>query len=196
MTQLSKAGEAVVTAPTCDRGEAGAPCGAKAVFAYQWDWGEKGTCCAEHATLLQQIGNTISRGVTLHPLHDPTPAPLQRDERVRLVAANLVVEAELEEAKSRGLELYRINTQLRGDVQLFRVRNQEADAQLADARAEIELLKEELEKRDREASELVLEVERLKTLAAFQPIEPRELADAERRALGLSDDPGGSTVDG
>lgn len=193
MSQLSEAGQAVGTTPTCDRGEVGAPCGAKAVFGYQWDWGEKGHCCAEHATLLQQIGTQISRGVTLHPLHDAAPAPLLRDERTKLKAAALVLEEELEEAKSRGLDLYRINTQLRGDVNLLKVRNAEADAQLKDARAEVELLTEELAKREREAATMALELDRLQSLAAFTA---EERTEAERRELGLSDDPEGSRVDG
>lgn len=166
------------TVPVCDRCDAS---NAKpATFHYLWDWGEQGHACSEHATLLQQTAGQLNRNVSIHPLQAAAPAPLQRDERTKLKATALVLEEELEEAKSRGLDLYRVNTQLRGDVQLHKVRATELEAQLKDVRAEVEKLAEEVSKRDLEHGELVLEIERLKTLTAFSP--------SERRELGLSDE--------
>lgn len=147
---------------------------------YQWEWGEKGYCCSLHATLLQQIAQQINRSVLIMPLQRTTPEPLQRDERTKLKATALVLEEELTDAKNRGLELYRINGQLRGDVQLMKVRNAEADSQLKDAHAEINRLNNELQKRELEHGEMALEIDRLKTLVSFSP--------AERRELGLSDE--------
>lgn len=147
----------------CDRDD----CEAEATQGYLWAWGEKGVCCSLHSTLLQQVAGTIDRTVTLHPLQRATPAPLLRDERIRLQALSLTLEAELEEAKSRGLELYRINEQLRGENRLLKVREAEAGAQLQDAHAYLEELRETLQQREAESANLVMENERLKTLEAF-----------------------------
>lgn len=173
-TQLSAAAEPDTY--KCDRDN----CGADATFSYAWEWGEKGYCCSLHATLLQQIAGQISRSVMIVPLQRTRPEPLQRDERTRLKATAFVLEEELTEAKNRGLELYRINGQLRGDVQLMKVRNAEADAQLKDAHAEINRLNNDLQKRELEHGEMALEIDRLKTLVSFSP--------SERRELGLSDE--------
>lgn len=161
-------------------------CDKPAVYGYQWDWGEQGLACAEHAALLQQTATQLSRTVNVFPLQRVNPEPLTRDERTRLKATALVLEEELEEAKSRGLDLYRVNGQLRNDVQLHKVRNTEAEAQLKDAHAEINRLNNELQKRELEHGELVQQLEEAKTLAAFSP--------SERRELGLGDDP--TVVDG
>lgn len=189
----------VVDAPTCDRGEVNAPCAAKAVWAYEWDWGEKGTCCAFHATLLQQVAPQINRQLTLTALVNLPPDPLSRDERTKLKAAALVLEEELEMAKARALELYRINTQLQGEIRLHKARNAEMTAQLGDAKAEVELLTDELAKTTREAADLVMQVEHYKTLESLQPTErvvEKQLTSGERRALGLDDDPPVHVVEG
>src|SRR5215211_15893 len=115
-------------APACD--EPG--CGETAVFMYQWDWGKSGVSCARHAQLAQQIAGQISRNVVLSPLRPPESAPMQRDERTQLTARALVLEAELDEAKGRGLELYRANVALTQQVQTLTVRERELNAQLSD----------------------------------------------------------------
>ncbi|HEY6723635.1 MAG TPA: hypothetical protein VI197_06360 [Polyangiaceae bacterium] len=192
-------GPVVVDAPACDRGEKNAPCPNKAVFAYQWDWGERGTCCAIHATLLNQVASQIGRGVVMHQLAESAPAPLSRDERTKLKAAALVLEEELEETKTRALELYRVNTQLQGEVRMHKTRNREVTAQLDDAKAEVELLQEEHAKLTREAAAMALELEHYKTLESLQPTEravAKQLTSGERRALGLEDEPQGAVVDG
>ena len=133
-------------------------------------------CCALHAMLKQQVATQIERTITFHPLAPATPAPITRDERTRLKAESLVLAEELEEAKSRGLELYRVNDQLRGENRLLSVREAEAHAQLKDAQGQLEEARVALEKLNAENANLVQELERAKTLAAFTapPHEPPE----------------------
>jgi hypothetical protein len=175
----------------CDRCDASDP--KPAVFHYLWDWGEKGMACAEHAQLLQQTATQLNRTISLHPLQLTQAAPLERDERTQLKAKALVIEEELNEAKARGLDLYRANTQLAGDVQLHKVRNAELEAQNKDLRAEVERLRNDVANRDSEAGRLVLENQRLETLAAFMPTERRDLGLSE---LDLPTTGQGHTVDG
>jgi hypothetical protein len=154
-------------APRCDRGEAASPCGSPATFAYLWEWGEKGTCCAVHAQLLQQIAGQINRQVSIYPLQPAAAPALTRDERTQLWARNKVLEEELEEAKARGLELYRVNGQLVSQNNLATVREREALAQLKDAKSEVLSLRGRLEERDAEHAELVMELERLRTVESL-----------------------------
>lgn len=143
----------------CDR-----DCDEPAVFAYLWEWGEKGLCCAHHETLLQQTATNLNRTVRVHPLLAPAPAPLTRDQRTQLVARALVLEEELEEVKGRGLELYRQHEQLLKTNSMLSVREREAKAQLRDREAEVLALRGKLDERDAEHGELVDELERLRTL--------------------------------
>lgn len=142
-------------------------CGAEAVFSYAWDWGETGVCCATHLTLLQQKAGQLSRTLNYTPLAPTQPAPLSRDERAKLLASNIVLEQELQEAKGRGLELYRKNAELSAQVQTHVLREREAKAQINDGLRAVAVLEEKLELRDREHAELVAELERLRTVAAF-----------------------------
>ena len=144
----------------CDRDG----CGEPAVFAYQFDWGEAGKCCAKHATLLQQVANQIGRTVALHPLLPATNAPLTRDEKTQLVAKHLVLEQELEEVKARGLDLYRVNGDQARTIATLTLRDREAKAQLKDAAAQLVQLQGKLEEREAEHAELVAEIERLRSL--------------------------------
>ena len=155
--------------PICDD----TSCDKPAVAHYAWDWGLTGVCCGIHMALAAQKQESLSRRVTFAPLIAAGPAPLMRDERVRLTAEAMVLREELDEAKARGLDLYRENVKITGQVQSLTVRGRERDAQLADARAEIELLKEELAKRDSEHGDLADEVDRLRTLERFvEPTQP------------------------
>lgn len=160
-------------APVCDRDP---KCGESAVYSYMWDWGEKGVCCALHAQLAQQVASQISRGVVLSPLRAPEAEPMQRDERTRLKAHALVVEEELNEAKGRGLELYRANVDLTLQVQTLKVREREMNAQLKDRDARIAHLEGQLSERDAEHAELTEEIGRLRTLEAF--VRPPEVPPA------------------
>jgi len=159
-------------APACD--EPG--CGETAVFMYSWDWGKQGVCCARHAQLAQQVAGQISRNVLLSPLRPPEAAPMLRDERTQLTAKALVLESELDEAKGRGLELYRANVQLTQQVQTLTIRERELNAQLKDRDARIGHLEGQLEERDTEHAELTEEIGRLRTLEAF--VRPPEVSPA------------------
>jgi hypothetical protein len=100
----------------CDR-----DCDKAAVFAYVWEWGESGVCCAEHAAVLQQTASNLGRSVTLTSLNQ-APAPLERPERTRLIAEKLAAEAELEEVKKAGADLYNDNHKLTLQVQSLTTR--------------------------------------------------------------------------
>jgi predicted transcriptional regulator len=150
-------------APACDRDN----CGETAVFQYVFAWGESGVCCARHAQLLQQIADQTARSIVLSALRAPEEAPMQRSERTLLKAHSLVVEEELNEAKGRGLELYRANVDLTQQVQTLKVRERECNAQLKDRDARIRHLEGALEERDTEHAELTEEIGRLRTLETF-----------------------------
>jgi cell division protein FtsB len=143
------------------------PCTKPAVWGYLWDWGEQGVCCAEHGTALKQLEPSLERKVTLSPLQKAAPAPLTRDERTLLIAGKLSAEAELDEAKVRGLDLYRENVKLTAQVQSHTVRGREREAQLQQAQRDVAQLREDLAVKDAEHAELVDEVTRLRTLAKF-----------------------------
>jgi hypothetical protein len=134
-----------------------------------FDWGESGKCCSEHSFLLQQSAGQLQRTVQISPLAPVGPVPLTRDERVRLKSESYALEAELEEAKARGLELYRENQTLAKTAQAARVRATESEAQLKDALADVARLRGDVEQRDQEHGALVEEVERLRTLEKFLP---------------------------
>ena len=164
--------ELTIEQDVCDRpGADGAECGHPATQAYAWDWGESGVCCDLHATLLQQIAGQVNRTVVLSALRRPVQ-PMGRDERCGLQARVLVLQEEVEEGKLRGLELYRANQAIYGEMRLAKVRSEEAHAQLTGALEEIERLHNELAKRDTENATLLQENERLKLFESLQPSLP------------------------
>lgn len=139
-------------------------CGEPAVFAYAWEWGEQGLCCSKHHFELNQAAGQLNRSIQCTPLAAGIAAPLERPERVQLMAKALAAEAELEEAKSRGLELYRQNTSLTQQVQALTTRNRESDAQLRDAKVGFTDMRAELERRQAEAANIHDELSRLRAL--------------------------------
>lgn len=161
--------------PTCDQ----AGCGKPAVFTYLWDWGQQGVCCAHHQLLLQQTSEPLQRKVSFSPLLAPGPVPMTRDERARLKGEVYAAEAEIEDLKGRGLDLYRENTKLATQVQALTVRGRESEAQLKDASVRITQLEQQLQDKDAEHGGLVDEVERLRTLTKF--------SEPTREELGLAD---------
>lgn len=154
---------------TCDRTSAnGVVCGEPATQAYSWEWGETGVCCDKHATLLQQIASQVNRTLTLTPLQR-APQPVGRDERIALTARALVLEEELEAAKIRGLELYRVNERCVAEMKLAQVRADEARVQLNEAEKQVSKLIEDVALRDAENARLLSELQRLQLLESFQP---------------------------
>lgn len=151
----------------CDRKDNDEPCTELATMAYGWDWGESGICCAKHAALMQQTASQIGRSVNIYPLPDQAPVQVTRDERTQLVAGKLAAEAEADELKARGLELYRINSQQQHTINTLTVQKRELEAQTKDLEGTITTLRGQIETRDAEHAELVLEIERLRHLEAL-----------------------------
>lgn len=161
-------------AQICDQPE----CKEPATHSYTWDWGTSGVCCGKHQFLLQQNAGNINRTITFAPISPGATPPLQREERVKLKAEALVLAEELEEAKGRGLDLYRQNTQLVAQVQSLTVRNREADSQLKDARAALDEQQERLVELEAENATLADELGRLQVLV------PRPLIEDTRPGVG------------
>ncbi len=155
--------------PQCDADG----CTKPAVYAYAWEWGEKGVCCEQHRFTLNQTSEHLKRAVHFAPLQQ-TKAPITRDERTQLIAAKLSTEAELEDVKTRGLDLYRENTNLTSQLQSLTIRHRETGAQLKDAQTTIAKLEADALRRDAELGELSDEVSRLRTLAKFVDPQPQQ----------------------
>lgn len=148
-------------APTCDH------CEKPAVFGYRWEWGETGKCCAEHSMVLQQTAGNLSRSIAIAPLQAAAPAPLLRDERIRLNSEIGVLKAELEEAQRAGAETYRRNQDLAVQLNTAIVQGRELKAQVTDLQGQLaqgEALNTRL---NTENGALLVELERLRSLEAL-----------------------------
>ena len=159
----------------------------KATHAYQWDWGECGVVCAEQAALLQQAAPQLGRSLTLYPLPPSGPVTPTRDERIAWYAKEKTLELELEDAKTRGLELWRNNESLRQENRLHVNRKAQADEEMK--RLQLALNEAQATNRELESenADLLGELERAKTLAAFAPRgselgieEPPHVVDGDR----------------
>lgn len=162
--------------PKCDR-----DCSSTAVFAYTWEWGEKGVCCATHQFLLQQTAGNLGRSVNFAPIASSVVVPMGRDERVKLKAEVYALEEEATDLRSRGSLLYQENTALTRQVQAATTRLREAERLLQESTDRTHELERRIEERDAEHGNLVDEVQRLRTLAKFveqppqrsEPVAPR-----------------------
>lgn len=162
----------------CDRKDGDTQCTELATLAYGWDWGESGICCAKHAALMQQTAAQINRSVNVYPLPNQAPAQLTRDERTQLVAKSIALETEADELKARGLDLYRINSTQQHTINTLTVQKRELEAQTKDLEGTITTLRGQLETRDAEHAELVLEIERLRHLEALFEAAPTKSASS------------------
>jgi hypothetical protein len=135
-----------------------------ATHSYVWEWGASGTCCASQVPILQQTANNLGRSITFGVITSAATPPLQREERVKLKAEAFVLAEELSEAKARGLDMYRQNTQLTAQVQSLTVRNREADAQKKDAIAARDEMDRRLQALEAENALLNDELGRLRVL--------------------------------
>lgn len=145
--------------PICDH------CDKPAVFAYNWDWGEAGVCCAEHQVVLGQKSKTLKRGCQFTAIASAASPPVQREERVRLIAEKLAAEAELGDSQQRALSLLRSNEHLASQVNMFSARSEAQKARIAELEAAALTHEEEIDARDRELGKLADEVSRLRLLA-------------------------------
>ena len=152
----------------CDQSATPTP----ATHSYVWEWGKSGTCCAAAVPVLQQTANNLGRSITFGVLTSGATPPLQRDERVKLKAESFVLAEELSEAKARGLDMYRQNTQLTAQVQALTVRNREAEAQKKDAVAARDASDERLKALEAENASLHDELARLRVLIDVSETHP------------------------
>ena len=150
-------------------------CEEPATHSFRWEWGEEGVCCAACTTLVAQAGQNITRTVAIRPL-DPASAvaPVTRNERTQLIAAKLSAEAELEEVKLHGSNLYQNNVELTAQVQRLTMRERQHALIVDEKDEQIERLSTDLERRERELAEVTAELQRLRVLAQFAPTEPTE----------------------
>ena len=156
-------------------------CTAPAVSAYSWDWGKSGNVCAKHQAHYTQIQSSLKRTCTFSPLAAMAPAPLLRTERTALIAAKLSAEAECDEVKARGVELYNQNADMARQLGSLRIRHTECEAQLKDAAVRVAQLEVKLVERENELAEAVTEIGRLKALV------PREQPATTARRGGGKD---------
>ena len=154
--------EPQVDAPLCDK----QGCQERAVFSYTWDWGQHGVCCAKHQVELAQTSKQLERGVQFVALSAGAAPPVERAERIALISGKLAAEAELDEAKLRGVELYNQNTQLIAQVQSLTLRAREREAQLTARNAELAEAESNLRQRDAQLADALDELGRLRVLVA------------------------------
>lgn len=167
MQQQQETAPAVVLAPgeqLCSKDPS-----QKATHAYQWDWGESGVVCAEQAALLQQAAPQLGRQLVIYPLAPTAPAAPTRDERIAWYAKEKTLELELEDAKSKGLELWRNNEALRKENHLHTVRKAQADEERARVQETLDNQHRRIAELEKENADLLNQLERAKTLAAFAP---------------------------
>jgi hypothetical protein len=157
---------------------------------FAWAWGESGVCSDKRAFELRQIAGNLKRDLTLTPLTADGPPPVERPERIALISAKLAAEAELDEAKQRGVDLYNQNRQLANQVQALTVRAREREAQLAELNR---LVAEHAADADRLRAELgdsVDELQRLRIIANVQVDQiERERGDQIERERGDTQPP-------
>lgn len=151
----------------CDR-----DCEKPAAFSYVWEWGEHGVCCPEHQAVLQQTAQNLGRTITFTALA-LAPAPLQRDERVRLIAEKLAAEAELEEVKKNHADLYNDGVKLTNQVQSLTTRKAALELQLKDLDRKNTELDARCQELEAVQADQIAELERLRRLVKYaNPSEP------------------------
>lgn len=115
-------------------------CKAPAQYAYTWDWGESGFCCARCSVALNHRSQAVGRVCRLTALTPGAPKPVEYDERINMHAKVLAAEDEVVAVKARNLQLFEANQKLIGEQQRMATEASELRTQLADARAEADQL--------------------------------------------------------
>jgi hypothetical protein len=139
-------------------------CEQLARFHYTWPWGASGLVCSLHHFTVQQTAENLQRAVVFSPLAAGTPEPISRDERVRFHATILTMEDELRDARARGLELYNSNTTIAEQARRYASRSTELEAQMKDARADVETARAERDHYLDQVAEMRAEIETLKAI--------------------------------
>jgi len=127
--------ETTVTVPLCTVEEG---CPEPAIAQYVWPWGESGMCCARHQVILRQKSQQLKRDLQLIALRPGADQPVTRGERIQAQATILALQAEVDEGRQRGLELYRQTVELQSQVTTLRAQRAELEAQLGTARLDLE----------------------------------------------------------
>ncbi len=141
-------------------------CEAPAAFLYQWPWGEKGACCIAHKRAIEMQEESLDRKASFVAIADAQPAPLSRDDRTRMYAEILALKDELNEVKQRSMDLYNSNTQIGEQARRYAARNTELEAQVKDARADLNMA---VDDRDRYRADLADANAELARLRAILP---------------------------
>lgn len=76
----------------------------EAVYSYEWDWGEKGFCCAEQRQVLEQGAKNLNRRVIFTTIK-VGPAPMELPERAAAHGKIYALEHELGVLKARNAAL-------------------------------------------------------------------------------------------
>jgi hypothetical protein len=141
-------------------------CESPATFEYRWHWGQGGLVCEKHRINVTQKAEQLATVPQWIPLTPGRPDPMTRDERTQMYASVLALEDEVKDAKRRGLDLYNSNTQLANECQRLSSRNTYLEAQIVDAKADVEKVAAE---RDRLFDELAAARMDLDRIKAYMP---------------------------
>lgn len=136
---------------------------------YVWPWGENGLCCADCQVVLGQKSEQLKRQVQITPLAVGAPPPMERAERIELNAKILTLEAEVSEARDRGLDLYRQVERLQEQVILETSKCASVAASLERALVQIDELRAENGRLREVAATENDELQRLRALVPRPP---------------------------
>jgi hypothetical protein len=155
----------------CDRVE-----GERATMRYQWSWGESGACSAKGQFLINQQAKNLKQLVSFAPLGDAPAAPIERGERVTLIALRLAAEAERDEVNERNSRLYAANTELASQARQLRIRDEAATAEIKRLTDELAKAHEGYTLQGLELKTALNGLARANTLLEAGPNEDEELA--------------------
>lgn len=133
-----------------------------------------GNCCAHHQRSKAQLMKNLKRQITFGVIVNTAPAPLQRDERVKLRATIMVQEEELKEVRIRAEEMYLGNQKLVAQVQRLSMVETELKAQAKDAKVDTEAAVMQLLEREEQLAESNEELSRLRVILGGRDVTPTE----------------------
>lgn len=148
-------------------------CEGEPVASYEWPWGDKGLACSRCLGLIRQLEQNLKRQCSIVAIQSGAPAPIERQERIDYQARILALTAECDEAKTRGLELYRSVESLQNQVKLERAKLASVTASLEMAVTQNDALRVENGELRQSAARENDELQRLRALVTL-PTEPAE----------------------
>jgi (p)ppGpp synthase/HD superfamily hydrolase len=132
-----------------------------------WSWGEKGLCCDKHAAYLRQRAPQLEQQVHITSLQYLAPPPMTRDERITHIATHMADQAEIEQLKANGAQLYTSNTQLAAEVRRLGARNQQLESTVADHKQALEDEKNAHAETIARHNDTITELQRLQLAAQY-----------------------------